>query len=143
MATTLSTQKQPTLTSRQRRLVNASLIHLALLAGVTLMFIPLLWTIVTSFKAPAEVFLFPPKWIPSTWHPENYLEATTKIPFFRYAWNTAFITGMAIIGKVISITLVAFAFRGCAGGARCDVYRHVGDDDVTAAYHVDPPIHSL
>jgi ABC-type glycerol-3-phosphate transport system permease component len=110
MATTLSTQKQPTLTARQRRLLNATLVHLALLSGVTLMFIPLLWTISTSFKAPAEVFLFPPQWIPTVWHPENYLEATTKIPFFRYAWNTTFITGMAIIGKVISITLVAFAF---------------------------------
>ena len=98
------------MTLNQRRVLGNTAVHLVLLAGVTLMFIPLLWTISTSLKAPGEVFLFPPKWIPSVWQPQNYVEATTKIPFFRYAWNTAFITGMAIIGKVLSITLVAFAF---------------------------------
>ena len=81
-----------------------------LLAGVTLMFIPLAWTISTSLKSPGEVFIFPPIWIPSELQWSNYVEATTKIPFFRYAANTAFITGMAIIGKVFSITLVAFSF---------------------------------
>ena len=101
---------QSRMTIRQQRTVNSTLSHIALLLGVTLMFIPLFWTISTSLKSPGEVFLFPPKWIPSEIHFENYLEATTKIPFFRYAANTAFITGMAIIGKVFSVTLVAFAF---------------------------------
>lgn len=98
------------LTNNQRTFFNRTLVHIALLLGVVLMFIPLLWTISTSFKSPGEVFLFPPTWIPSEWHPENYVLATTQIPFFRYLWNTTFITGMAVIGKVLSITLVAFAF---------------------------------
>lgn len=112
MATTSAPSElnQPQMTMQQRRFVNNSLVHVVLLLGVTLMFIPLFWTISTSLKSPGEVFLFPPKWIPGEIHLENYIEATTKIPFFRYALNTTFITGMAIIGKVISVTLVAFAF---------------------------------
>ena len=34
----------------------------------------------------------------------------TAIPFFLYLWNTVVITALSIVGKVISITLVAFSF---------------------------------
>jgi ABC-type glycerol-3-phosphate transport system permease component len=38
------------------------------------------------------------------------VDAVQAIPFFRYLWNTTLITGLSIVGKVISVTLVAFAF---------------------------------
>jgi multiple sugar transport system permease protein len=98
------------LTMGQRRRLSNSVIHLLLLAGVSVMFVPLLWTISTSLKAPAEVFIFPPRWIPEVIRWSNYAEAVTAIPFFRYIYNTSLITGLAIVGKVCSITLVAFAF---------------------------------
>lgn len=78
--------------------------------GIVLIFIPLFWTISTSLKSPGEVFIFPPKWIPERLLWSNYVEAVTAIPFFTYLYNTVFITTLSIIGKVISITLVAFAF---------------------------------
>uniref|UniRef100_A0A540VCG8 Carbohydrate ABC transporter permease n=2 Tax=Litorilinea aerophila TaxID=1204385 RepID=A0A540VCG8_9CHLR len=95
---------------RQRRLLGHLVVHLLLLSGVVLMFIPLAWTISTSLKTPGEVFLFPPKWLPSEIQWQNYAEAVTAIPFFQYLYNTTLITVLTIIGKVISITLVAFAF---------------------------------
>ncbi|RIK37111.1 MAG: sugar ABC transporter ATP-binding protein [Chloroflexi bacterium] len=95
---------------RQRRWISKGLVHLALLAGVTLMFIPLAWTLSTSLKKPGEVFLFPPTFIPSEIVWRNYADAVTAIPFFKYLWNTATITGLTIVGKVMSVTLVAFAF---------------------------------
>jgi ABC-type glycerol-3-phosphate transport system permease component len=94
----------------QRRRLGHALVHLALLAGVLLMFIPLAWTIATSLKKPGEVFLFPPTFIPSEIIWRNYIDAVTAIPFFRYLWNTCIITGVSIFGKVISVMLVAFAF---------------------------------
>jgi ABC-type glycerol-3-phosphate transport system permease component len=98
------------LTMRQRRWISKGLVHLALLAGVTLMFIPLAWTLSTSLKKPGEVFLFPPTFIPSEIVWRNYADAVTAIPFFKYLWNTVIITGLTILGKVMSVTLVAFAF---------------------------------
>lgn len=95
---------------RQRRWISKGLVHLALLAGVTLMFIPLAWTLSTSLKKPGEVFLFPPTFIPSEIVWRNYADAVTAIPFFKYLWNTVIITGLTILGKVMSVTLVAFAF---------------------------------
>jgi ABC-type glycerol-3-phosphate transport system permease component len=108
---TIHSPVRPTgLTFRQRRLIGHSLVHLLLLAGVFVMFIPLAWTISTSLKKPGEVFLFPPTFVPSEIIWGNYAEAVTAIPFFRYLQNTVIITGLSIIGKVISVTLVAFAF---------------------------------
>lgn len=86
------------------------LVHVVLLSGVVMMFIPLAWTLSTSLKTPGEVYLFPPTWIPNDIQWDNYRKAVTAIPFFRYLWNTTFITLISILGKVISITLVAFAF---------------------------------
>ncbi len=100
----------PRFTRRQRTLLQHTGIHLTLLAGVVLMFIPLVWTISTSLKSPGEVYLFPPTWIPNEIMWSNYYRAVTAIPFFLYLWNTVLITAISIVGKVISITLVAFAF---------------------------------
>jgi ABC-type glycerol-3-phosphate transport system permease component len=94
----------------QRRQLHHGLVHLALLIGVTLMFIPLAWTLSTSLKKPGEVFLFPPTFIPSELIWRNYVDAVTAIPFFQYLWNTVIITGLSVVGRVISVTLVAFAF---------------------------------
>lgn len=98
------------ITMRQRRLFGNLLTHIALLLGIIMIFIPLFWTISTSLKSPGEVFIFPPKWIPARLLWSNYVEAVTAIPFFTYLYNTSLITTLSIIGKVTSITLVAFSF---------------------------------
>jgi multiple sugar transport system permease protein len=95
---------------QRRRLLRHGLIHFALLCGVVLMFIPLAWTLSTSLKPVSDVYIFPPKWIPNPVRWQNYVEAVTTIPFLLYTWNTLIITLFSILGKVISVTLVAFAF---------------------------------
>jgi ABC-type glycerol-3-phosphate transport system permease component len=100
----------PRFSFAQRRFLSHFLIHTFLLMGVVMMMIPLAWTISTSLKSPGEVFIFPPTWIPNEIRWSNYAEAVTAIPFFLYLWNTSYITGLSIIGKVISIMMVAFAF---------------------------------
>jgi multiple sugar transport system permease protein len=102
--------ERPRLTLRNRRLLTQALIHALLLFGVLLMFIPLAWTLSTSLKTPGEVFIFPPRWIPSRIVWQNYADVFVAIPFMRYLYNTSFITILSVIGKVVSITLVAFAF---------------------------------
>jgi ABC-type glycerol-3-phosphate transport system permease component len=103
-------QRPAGLTFGQRRTLGHFAVHTLLLIGVVLMLIPLAWTLSTSLKTPGEVFIFPPKWLPSTIVWQNYVDAVTAIPFFRYLWNTTYITVLSIVGKVISIMLVAFAF---------------------------------
>jgi ABC-type glycerol-3-phosphate transport system permease component len=98
------------LTLGQRRTAGHVIVHLCLWLGVVLMFIPLAWTLSTSLKPVSDIYIFPPKWIPNPIRWENYREAVTAIPFLTYLKNTVIITGLSIVGKVASVTLVGFAF---------------------------------
>lgn len=72
--------------------------------------IPIYWAIVTSFKSPTEMFMFPPKWItlnPTLEHYKNVL-FYTKIPVsFRNSLITS--TSTVIITIALS-TLAAYGF---------------------------------
>lgn len=103
-------QSTPRMSMRQRVMLNHLLVHALLWCGVALMLMPLVWTLSTSLKPVSQIFLFPPRWIPDPIRWQNYAEAVTAIPFLRYLFNTALITGLVIVGKVLSVTLVAFAF---------------------------------
>lgn len=103
-------QRAPRLSLHQRVMLKHALVHALLWCGVVLMLMPLVWTLSTSLKPVSQIFLFPPRWIPDPIRWQNYAEAVTAIPFLRYLFNTALITGLVIVGKVFSVTLVAFAF---------------------------------
>lgn len=101
---------QPRVTRRRRIQLQHLLVHALLLCGVAVMFIPLAWTLSTSLKSVGQLYLFPPKWIPDPIRWVNYREAVTNIPFGRYFLNTLLVTTLVIVGKVLSVTLVAFSF---------------------------------
>ena len=89
--------------------------HVILVYGLTIptaiiFVLPFLWMLSTSFKAPNEIFIFPPKWIPDTLHFENYTEALALAPFDLYLKNTLFVTLNNVLGNLISCTLAAYAF---------------------------------
>jgi multiple sugar transport system permease protein len=92
------------------RRVASLLTHLALAIGLFLVFIPVVFALSTSLKPYGDIFLFPPKWIPDPVRWQNYVEAMTYVPFGIYFRNTAIITGLDIVGKLLSCSLVAFAF---------------------------------
>ena len=84
---------------------------LAILLTISVMFIlPFFWMLMTSLKAPAELMKWPPGWFPDTFRWQNYEEAVTYIPFFRYVGNTMVITLGSIVGVLISCPMVAYGF---------------------------------
>ena len=84
---------------------------LAILLTISVMFIlPFFWMLMTSLKAPAELMKWPPGWFPDTFRWQNYEEAVTYIPFFRYVGNTMVITLGSIVGILISCPMVAYGF---------------------------------
>ena len=85
-------------------------IHILLTGGAILFTIPFLWMVSTSLKAPADILLVPPKWIPDPIVWRNYPEAWTSLPFNKFLLNTCTITLFSIIGTVFSCPLVAFSF---------------------------------
>ncbi len=86
------------------------LIYLILLSGGLLILVPLWWMISTSLKRPAEVFTFPPTFLPETVRWQNYVDIFEKAPFGRYFLNTAYVVFMDMIGTLLSASMVGFAF---------------------------------
>jgi multiple sugar transport system permease protein len=70
---------------------------------------PLLVMLSTAFKTPDDIFSSPPTLLPSEWTLDNFSEAFAQIPVWRYLANTLFVSGMSILGTVISCPLVAYA----------------------------------
>jgi len=86
------------------------LIYLLLVAGSVLMLMPLLWLVRSSLMDNAQIFVFPPEWIPRPFQWSNYPEALTSVPFGRYFLNTAFIE-VCVLGGVLLISVItAFSF---------------------------------
>jgi ABC-type glycerol-3-phosphate transport system permease component len=83
----------------------------AIAAFLVLLFMgPLLWTIGSSLKTGREMALFPPTLLPAAPRFENYADVFRAVPMARFALNSLQVTILAVIGEVISATLVAYGF---------------------------------
>ena len=87
-----------------------SVLHLALLLSGIVFVAPLLWTVVTSLKVSAQIFTWPPIFIPQPIQWRNYYDAMTYVPFGRYFLNSVFLCLVVAIGTLLSNTLVAYGF---------------------------------
>ena len=83
---------------------------LVIVAGAVAVLLPLAWMLTTSLKPESQVFRTPIEWVPTTVRLENYPEAVTLIPFWRYALNSLIVSVPVVIGTVVSSTAVAYAF---------------------------------
>jgi multiple sugar transport system permease protein len=73
-----------------------------------LFILPFYWMLISALKAPSELLSIPPTLFPREFHFENYYEATQYIPFFRYMLNTLIIAAFAVIGAIISNSVVSY-----------------------------------
>lgn len=74
------------------------------------MLIPLFWLISSSLKSTAMIFIYPPQWIPDPVRVENYSDVFRVIPFGQFTLNTVIVTGTALVGQLLTASLVAFGF---------------------------------
>jgi ABC-type glycerol-3-phosphate transport system permease component len=81
------------------------------LAPLTIIFLaPLFWLISTSLKTDQQLGVWPPVWIPNPIVWENYLKAWNAAPFALYTRNTLIITGLGLLGQLVSSCVVAYGF---------------------------------
>ena len=93
-----------------KNILKKSLIYIILVLGCIITLLPFLWMISTSLKPFNEIFLMPPKLIPSKIMWKNYGEVQSKIPLLKYFLNSVFITLGITLGTLITTILAAFAF---------------------------------
>lgn len=71
---------------------------------------PLLWAVGGSLKTLEEVYAFPPTLLPESPQWDNYVQATSRLPFWRFIANTLAISLPAMVGAVLTSAMAGFAF---------------------------------
>ncbi len=82
---------------------------LLIILGVAVM-LPFLWTLSSSLKPPGAGIRFPPEFIPKQFVWDNYPHVFRLIPFLTFFKNSVIVTSLAVIGEVLSASLVAYSF---------------------------------
>jgi multiple sugar transport system permease protein len=85
-------------------------LHLGLILGSIVMLLPFAWMLSTSLKSPAQVFSYPPMWIPRPLVWSNYSQAVVAIPFGRFYLNSLIVTVSVTLIQLLVASLAAFAF---------------------------------
>ncbi len=119
---TTSTAAVATGTPRRRRhrstgdRVFSIVAHTILTIWALMVVLPLLWTVVSSFKTSQEI-LATPFSLPEVWHLDNFMRAWNTAGIGRYFVNTLIVVGGALVlvmllGAMCSYVLARFTFPG-------------------------------
>jgi alpha-1,4-digalacturonate transport system permease protein len=88
-----------------------------LLAGSLIVLVPVIWTVLSSFKTQTELARRPPRVLPGQLSFENYSEALTSFDFGHYLFNSVVVTVGATlltlaINSMAAYALAKYNFRG-------------------------------
>ena len=97
---------------KQNPVVRA-LLYVLLIVLTVITLLPLVWMLSASLKLDSEVFTIPIKWIPETFHWDNYLRVWQKIPFGLFTFNSAKLTVIITIIQVFTCSFAAYGFTKC------------------------------
>jgi ABC-type glycerol-3-phosphate transport system permease component len=97
--------------ARLARGATAAAVAYAALLGLAFLFlIPFFWMLSSSLKTEADIWVFPPAWIPNPVRWGNYPEALALMKFPLRLYNTLYVTVLSTVGLLLSSSLVAYGF---------------------------------
>ncbi|MCG6901261.1 MAG: carbohydrate ABC transporter permease [Rhodobacter sp.] len=84
---------------------NRKILNTAIAWGVGLViFFPILWTILTSFKTEAQAISDPPVFLFFDWTLENYAVVQERSDYMRFLWNSVILAGVStVLGLIIAV----------------------------------------
>ncbi|MBQ7849859.1 MAG: carbohydrate ABC transporter permease [Clostridia bacterium] len=91
-------------------LIGKIALYVVLIAVSIFTLIPFVWMISSSLKLDREVFIYPIRWIPETFHWENYSLIWQKVPLLTYFKNTAIIAIAVTFLQTLTSSFAAYAF---------------------------------
>ncbi|MEA3308431.1 MAG: carbohydrate ABC transporter permease [Chloroflexota bacterium] len=102
--------KTPFLSNQTRRWLGQGLTYFIMTTLALLFMIPLMWMLSTALKGRWEIMAWPPQWIPTTMHWENFAEAFSRYPLGRFMLNSGFLVIANIVGQLLAVPLIAYGF---------------------------------
>ncbi len=94
----------------QGKKIKNLLIYCILTTLGALYLLPILWVALSSFKDGAELFRYPPTFLPSVFTIENYIQAFSAGNFGLYFFNSAYVAILSTILTIIINTMAGYAF---------------------------------
>jgi ABC-type glycerol-3-phosphate transport system permease component len=122
---------------RQSRERKNPLAFVILLVVCTILFLPVVWLVLTSLKSSDQLSSDPITWIPTPLQLENFIKATTVQPFWAYAANSLFLSTVSGVLTTISSALVGYGFARLHGKGKNVLF------GVLVAMMMTPPIITL
>lgn len=95
---------------RNWQIVKSIMLYILLTAATIMMCFPLFWMISSSLKTISETNSPGIVWIPAQPSLQAYFDLLQNPTFLRVYFNSVFTTTLAIVGTLISIAAVAYAF---------------------------------
>ncbi|MEW1823965.1 carbohydrate ABC transporter permease [Streptomyces sp. NPDC088196] len=106
--TTAPTPAAPPTKPPRKAVRTASWYAVALLIS-SVMILPILWMLTVALKGPSAVFEVPPKLLPHEFHFKNFIDGPKVIHFPRLLLNSVVITGLSVIGGVMTSMMAGYA----------------------------------
>ncbi|HRU46797.1 MAG TPA: carbohydrate ABC transporter permease [Candidatus Marinimicrobia bacterium] len=95
---------------KSSHIVKDIILHVIIYALALATIAPFIWMLLTSVKDIGDIFVYPPKWLPSKFHFENYVRAFQAAPFGRYYLNSLIVACTVTLGQLITCSMAAYAF---------------------------------
>ena len=96
---------------RARRVSRRALLYVICIVLAVLFLFPVVWSMMTSLKPPAEALASPPTYLPSSLTLENYFKLNQYgAGLFQYVYNSAMVAIGTVLGTIILSTLGGYGF---------------------------------
>lgn len=105
-----SNRRDSFLPRKVRQAFSNGIVYLLLLAGSGFMLFPLFWMLSTSLKTMEEANSPRITWWPAQPQADAYHQVLTDSRWLLYFSNSAFVTTLAVLGTLVSVAAVAYAF---------------------------------
>jgi len=96
--------------SRNSGLGARAVYYLVLILIMALMVVPFVWMFSVSIGRPSDVFVVPPRWIPSVIGFASYRRVLSTLPFLSWFLNSFKIASLITAGQLFTCSTAAYAF---------------------------------
>lgn len=84
--------------------------YLLIILGAISMLAPFIWMLCVSFMTEAQIFSYPPNFIPHPFITDNYIHIFEKLPITQFFINSLFVALLTTIFQVLFSAMAGYAF---------------------------------
>ncbi len=84
--------------------------YLLIILGAISMLAPFIWMLCVSFMTEAQIFSYPPNFIPHPFITDNYIHIFEKLPITQFFINSLFVALLTTVFQVLFSAMAGYAF---------------------------------